>query len=83
VENVPGHRDHHSGGAQSTDHDQPGLGDHDRPESLIIIVRNPHIRQSIKILADLYGLILVRYVPILGLIAEEDPGFGNPVFDLL
>jgi len=23
------------------DHDQPGIGDHDRPESLITIVRNP------------------------------------------
>jgi hypothetical protein len=28
-------------GAQSTDHDHPGIGDLDRPESLITIVRNP------------------------------------------
>jgi len=26
------------------DHDHPGIGDHDRPESLITIVRNPHFR---------------------------------------
>ena len=24
------------------DHDHPGINDHDRPESLITIVRNPH-----------------------------------------
>jgi len=56
VENVPGHRDHRSGVfdqlitigpervitiVRNSDHDHPGLGDHDRPESLITIVRNP------------------------------------------
>jgi hypothetical protein len=57
VENIPGHRDHHSGTPNqlitispewvitivwNPDHDHPGIGDHDRPESLITIVRNPH-----------------------------------------
>jgi hypothetical protein len=57
VENIPGHRDHHSGVPNqlitispewvitivwNPDHDHPGIGDHDRPESLITIVRNPH-----------------------------------------
>jgi len=56
VENIPGHRDHHSGVPKqlitispewvitivwNPDHDHPGIGDHDRPESLITIVRNP------------------------------------------
>jgi hypothetical protein len=55
VENIPGHRDHHSGAPNqlitispewvitivwNPDHDHPGIGDHDRPESLITIVRN-------------------------------------------
>jgi hypothetical protein len=58
VENIPGHRDHHSGAPNqlitispewvitivwNPDHDQPGIGDHDRPESLITIVRNPQL----------------------------------------
>jgi hypothetical protein len=57
VENVPGHRDHHSREliklimigpewvitiVRNPDHDQSGISDHDRPESLITIVRNPH-----------------------------------------
>jgi hypothetical protein len=59
VQNIPGHRDHRSGVPHqlitispewvitivwNPDHDQPGIGDHDRPESLITIVRNPHQR---------------------------------------
>jgi hypothetical protein len=58
VENIPGHRDHHSGVPNqlitispewvitivwNPDHDHPGIGDHDRPESLITIVRNPQL----------------------------------------
>jgi hypothetical protein len=56
VENIPRHRDHHSGApnqlitiipewvitiVRNPDYDHPGIGDHDRPESLITIVRNP------------------------------------------
>jgi hypothetical protein len=63
VENIPGHRDHHSGAPNqlitispewvitivwNPDHDQPGIGDHDRPESLITIVRNPHFGGFMK-----------------------------------
>jgi hypothetical protein len=61
VENIPGHRDHHSGVPNqlitispewvitiiwNPDHDHPGIGDHDRPESLITIVRNPHANEA-------------------------------------